>query len=56
MPLWRGDRVLLCSDGLWGSLEDDDIVRILADRPMAGAVPELAEQAPCVPPARAATT
>ena len=40
-----GDRVLLCSDGLWGSVSDGDITEQLASRPIADAVPELVERA-----------
>jgi len=40
-----GDRVLLCSDGLWGSLGDDEIVALLSHLPLSVAVPELVEQA-----------
>ena len=40
-----GDRVLLCSDGLWGSVGDSDITEQLASRPIADAVPELVERA-----------
>jgi PPM family protein phosphatase len=40
-----GDRVLLCSDGLWGSLADPVITDVLAARPISDAVPELVEQA-----------
>jgi len=38
-----GDRVMLCSDGLWGSLADDVITDILARHPISEAVPELVE-------------
>ena len=43
--LQAGDRLMLCSDGLWGSLSDAAIMQLLSDRPISDAVPELAEQA-----------
>ena len=40
-----GDRLLLCSDGLWGTVDDAVITEQLATRPISDAVPELVEQA-----------
>ncbi|MBP6901198.1 MAG: serine/threonine-protein phosphatase [Burkholderiaceae bacterium] len=40
-----GDKVMLCSDGLWSSLSDAQITELLAERPISDAVPELAERA-----------
>jgi PPM family protein phosphatase len=40
-----GDRVMLCSDGLWGSVSDPIITDILANNPISDAVPELVERA-----------
>ncbi|WP_439570479.1 PP2C family protein-serine/threonine phosphatase [Methylibium sp.] len=43
--LQKRDRLLLCSDGLWGSISDDTITEQLATRSISDAVPELVEQA-----------
>ncbi|WP_326538793.1 PP2C family protein-serine/threonine phosphatase [Pseudorhodoferax sp.] len=45
VPLQRGDKLLLCSDGLWSSVSDESIVEQLSSMPVAQAVPELVEQA-----------
>jgi PPM family protein phosphatase len=39
------DRVLLCSDGLWGTVTDAEITDVLAHHPISEAVPELVERA-----------
>jgi PPM family protein phosphatase len=43
--LQQRDRVLLCSDGLWGTVADSEITQQLATRPISDAVPELVERA-----------
>ena len=43
--LQRGDRILLCSDGLWGNLSDAEIAQELANRAVSDSVPELVERA-----------
>ena len=45
LKLNEGDKVLLCSDGLWGTVNDDEITRVLSERPVADAVPALVERA-----------
>lgn len=43
--LQQGDKILLCSDGLWGNLEDIDIVYHLGQKGVATAAPDLVEKA-----------
>lgn len=45
VPLQQGDRIVLCSDGLWSSVSDEDIVRIISAAPVSQAVPEMVELA-----------
>ena len=45
MLLQRGDRILLCSDGLWGNVSDATVTEQLARHPISDAVPELVEMA-----------
>lgn len=45
VPLLPGDRIIVCSDGLWSSVSDEVIVEMLTDRPLQDAVPDLVEEA-----------
>ena len=45
VPLEQGDRMLLCSDGLWGTLGDDEITQQMARQAVSQSVPELVEEA-----------
>lgn len=45
LQLHEGDRVLLCSDGLWGTVKDQEIATELARASLEQAVPELVEMA-----------
>lgn len=45
VPLQQGDKILLCSDGLWDSVEDPDIVLQLGQKAVSVAAPELVERA-----------
>ena len=43
--LQPGDRLMLCSDGLWSAVNDATITRLLANNAVSQAVPELVELA-----------
>lgn len=45
ITLMQGDKLLLCSDGLWGTLSEEEIVHRLSTKSVSKAVPDLVEHA-----------
>jgi PPM family protein phosphatase len=44
-PVTPGDQFLLCSDGLWSELEDDELCEVLSNHPPQSAARELIDRA-----------
>ena len=44
-PLQHGDKLMLCSDGLWSSLTEDEIVFELSQKSVESAVPDMVDLA-----------
>ncbi|MEK8033104.1 PP2C family serine/threonine-protein phosphatase [Ideonella sp. DXS29W] len=45
VTLQTGDRLIVCSDGLWSQLSDEEIVELLSTRALSDSVPEMVERA-----------
>ncbi|HEX5683305.1 MAG TPA: PP2C family serine/threonine-protein phosphatase [Ideonella sp.] len=45
VTLQTGDRLIVCSDGLWSQLNDEEIVELLSTRSLSDGVPEMVERA-----------
>ncbi|MBI5271639.1 MAG: serine/threonine-protein phosphatase [Burkholderiales bacterium] len=45
VTLQSGDRMIVCSDGLWSQMEEEEIVELLSSRTLSDAVPEMVERA-----------
>jgi PPM family protein phosphatase len=56
VPLQQGDVLLLCSDGLWGPLEEEDLVAGFSVAPLSAAMEQLVDKALTLGGARADNT
>jgi len=45
VTLQTGDRLIVCSDGLWSQLNDEEVVELLSTRSLSDGVPEMVERA-----------
>ncbi len=56
VPLQQGDMLLLCSDGLWGPIEEEDLAAGLSAAPLSVAMERLMDKAVALAGARADNT